>query len=106
MSVMNALGHGFLEKLYENALVIEFREKQIPFRQQPRFQVFYKQIVIGEYIPDIIIYDKIVIDIKTIDRITNIQAGQMINYLKATNLSTGLILNFKNPKLEWERVVL
>jgi len=106
MEVLNILGHGLLEKPYENALVVEFGLQGIPFRQQPGFEVSYKSIKVGEYIPDLICFDQIVVDTKTIDRISNHEAGQMLNYLKITGLQLGLILNFKHAKLEWKRVVL
>lgn len=106
MSVLNGLGHGFFEKIYENALAIEFSEKKISFQQQKKFKVLYKENIVGEYIPDFIISNDLILEIKTIDKITNIEKGQVLNYLKVTGLSLGLILNFKNPKLEWERVVL
>jgi len=106
MEVINTLGHGLLEKPYENALVVEFRLQKIPFQQQKRFPVIYKSIQIGEYIPDLIAFDKIIIDVKTITRIGNVEKGQMINYLKITGYKVGLIINFKNPSLEWHRVVL
>ena len=106
MEVLNTLGHGLREKTYENALVVEFGLQGIPFRQQPRFDVIYKRVRVGEYIPDLIAFDQIVVDTKTIDRITDLERGQILNYLKITKLRVGLILNFKRPKLEWERLVL
>lgn len=106
MEVINTLGHGLLEKPYENALVVEFGLKGIPFKQQPCFEVIYKGVKVGDYIPDLIVFDRIVVDTKTIDRITNVERGQILNYLKITQLRVGLILNFKHPKLEWERLVL
>ena len=106
MEVLNTLGHGFLEKPYENALVVEFGLQEIPFKQQPRFDVNYKSVKVGEYIPDLICFDQIVVDTKSIDRITNHEIGQMLNYLKITGLKLGLLLNFKHAKLEWKRVVL
>ena len=106
MEVLNTLGHGLLEKPYENALVVEFGLKNIPYKQQPRYEVIYKSVKVGEYIPDLIVFDEIVVDTKTIDRITNVERGQVLNYLKITQLRVGLILNFKHPKLEWERLVL
>lgn len=104
--VLNTLGHGLLEKPYENALCVEFRLKGIPFAQQPHYDVIYKGVKVGDYIPDLIAYGGIVIDTKTIDRITDIERGQVLNYLKITGLKVGLILNFKHPRLEWERLVL
>lgn len=106
MEVINTLGHGLLEKPYENALVVEFGLKNIPFQQQPRFDVLYKSIKVGEYVPDLIVYEQIVVDTKTIEKITNHEKGQMLNYLKITGLRVGLILNFKYAKLQWERLAL
>jgi len=106
MEVLNGLGHGLLEKPYESALVVEFGLKGIPLQQQPRFDVIYKNVWVGEYIPDLIAFGQVVVDAKTIDAITNVERGQMLNYLKITKLRVGLILNFKHPKLEWERLVL
>lgn len=104
--VLNTLGHGLLEKPYENALVVEFQRQVIPYSQQPRFPVIYKSVNVGEYIPDLIVFDKIIVDAKTIDKIGNNEKAQMINYLKITGLRVGLILNFKHAKLEWERIAL
>ena len=84
---------------------MEFRLKNIPYSQQEKYSVTYKGTPIGEYIPDLIVFDKIIIETKTVDRITDHERGQMLNYLKITRLSVGLILNFKNPKLEYERLV-
>ena len=106
MEVLNTLGHGLLEKPYEDALVVEFGLKGISYKQQPRFDVIYKGVKVGDYIPDLIAFNKIVVDAKTIERITDVERGQILNYLKITQLRVGLILNFKHPKLEWERVVL
>jgi GxxExxY protein len=106
MDVLNELGHGLLEKPYENALVVEFGLQGIPFRQQPRFDVIYKTVKVGEYVPDLICFGQVVVDTKTIERITNHEIGQMMNYLKITGLQLGLLLNFKHAKLEWKRVVL
>ena len=104
--VLNTLGCGLLEKPYENALCVEFKLRGIPFMQQPRYDVFYKGIKVGDYIPDLIVFRSIVVDTKTIDRITDIERGQILNYLKITACRVGLILNFKHPRLEWERLVL
>ena len=106
MEVSNVLGHGLLEKPYENALVVEFGLRGILFRQQPRFDVIYKTVRIGEYVPDLICFNGVVVDTKAIERITNNEIGQMLNYLKITGLRVGLLLNFKRPQLEWKRVVL
>ena len=104
--VLNELGHGLSEKCYENALVVEFRLKAIAFSQQRQFEVCYKQERVGLYIPDLIAFDQIIVDAKVIDRIADYERGQMLNYLRITKLRVGLILNFKHPRLEWERIVL
>ena len=104
--VLNEIGHGLNEKLYENSLVVEFKRRSIAFDQQRRFEVLYKGEHVGEFIPDLIAYGKIVVDAKCVDRITDHERGQMRNYLRITRLPVGLILNFKHAKLEWERIVL
>ncbi|MGE9269678.1 MAG: GxxExxY protein [Verrucomicrobiales bacterium] len=106
MEVLNTLGHGLLEKPYENALAVEFRQRGIPFQQQPRFPVIYKSVDVGEYIPDLIAFDSIIIDTKAIQAVGNFEKAQIINYLKITGLRVGLILNFKHAQLEWQRIVL
>ncbi len=102
--VLNTLGHGLLEKAYENALCVEFRLRGIPYEQQPRFHIKYKGEDIGTFVPDLIAFGNIVVDTKTIERITNHELGQMLNYLKVTEKPVGLILNFKYAKLEKRRV--
>jgi GxxExxY protein len=67
---------------------------------------FYKTCKVGEFIPDLIAFNAVIVDTKTIDRITDFERGQMLNYLRITKLRVGVLLNFKNPKLEWERLVL
>ena len=106
IEVLNHVGHGFYEKPYENALVVEFNLRKIPFQQQKSFDLLYKTCRVGEFIPDLIAFNTVIVDTKTIDRITDFERGQMLNYLHITKLRVGVILNFKNPKLEWERLVL
>jgi GxxExxY protein len=98
--VLNELGHGLNEKLYENSLVVEFKRRGIAFDQQRRFEVLYKGEHVGEFIPDLIAFGKVAVDTKTIGRITDHERGQMLNYLRITKLPVGLILNFKHAKLE------
>jgi GxxExxY protein len=106
IDVLNTLGHGIIEKPYENALTVEFRLRRIPFRQQPSFDILYKGENVGKFIPDLIAFDAMVIDTKVIDQISDHERGLMLNYLRITNLHVGLILNFKYRKLQWERIVL
>lgn len=106
IEVLNAIGHGLHEKPYENGLVVEFGLKSISIDQQPRFQVIYKNVQVGEFVPDLIAGGSVVVDAKVIDRISDFERGQMLNYLRITKLRVGVILNFKKPKLEWERIIL
>jgi GxxExxY protein len=79
---------------------------RIPYNQQERHQVLCKGELVGEYIPDLVVQQKLIVDTKTIDRITDHECGQMLNYLRITTLPVGIILNFKQARLEWERLVL
>ncbi len=103
--VINTIGHGLLEKPYENALCVEFGLRGIPYVQQVRFPVLYKSVEVGIYVPDLIVFSEVVVDTKVIDRITDHDLGQMLNYLSITGLDVGLIVNFKRSKLEWRRVI-
>jgi|SRR5215831_2101440 len=104
--VLNQLGHGLNEKCYENALVVEFKLRNIAFTQQRQFSVLYKEVAVGLFIPDLIAFERVFVDTKVIERITDHERGQMLNYLRITKLRVGLILNFKQPRLEWDRVIL
>ncbi len=96
--VSNQLGCGLLEKPYENALTVEFKLREIPFTQQPRFKVHYKSVTVGEYIPDLVAFKKVVVDIKTINQIGNNERAQMLNYQKspASKLASFLTSSIKN----------
>ena len=100
IEILNALGHGLVEKPYENALVVEFSLRKIPFKQQPSFDVLYKGQKIGLFVPDLIVFDALVVDTKVIERITDHERGLMLNYLRITGLRVGVILKFKHRKLE------
>jgi GxxExxY protein len=106
MEILNELGHGLHEKPYENALVVELKQSGIPYDQQKRFPISYKGVLVAEYVPDLIAFGSVIVDTKVIDRITDHERGQMMNYLRVTGLSVGVIMNFKRAKLEWERIVL
>ena len=106
IEVLNEIGHGLHEKPYENALAVEFGIRRIPFQQQPNYDVLYKGHKVGLFVPDLIAFGTVVVDAKVIDRITDVERGKMLNYLRITKLRVGVILNFKNSKLEGERIVL
>jgi GxxExxY protein len=106
IEVQNQIGHGFHEKPYENALVVEFGIRNIPCQQQRNFPIEYKGHTIGGFIPDLIAFNTVIVDAKVIDHIADVERGQMLNYLRISKLRVGVILNFKHPRLEWERIVL
>ena len=106
LEVLNTLGHGLNEKVYENALVTELKVRGLHVDQQRRFKVLYKNAVVGEYIPDLLVEDKVIVDTKVIDAVSDAEVGQVMNYLRISALDLGIILNFRRPKLESRRVVL
>src|SRR3954447_16078090 len=106
MDVLNEVGHGFHEKIYENGLAVAFRLAGIPFDQQRKFPVLFKGHSVGEFVPDLLVFNAVIVDPKIIDKITDHERGKMINYLRISKMRVGLILNFKHARLEWERLVL
>jgi GxxExxY protein len=106
MDVLNAIGHGFHEKIYENALAIALERKGLEFSQQSTYTLRYEGREIGTFIPDFVVENKIIVELKTIDKIGMNEKGQVLNYLRASGLNLGIILNFKNPQLDWQRVAL
>jgi GxxExxY protein len=106
LEVLNGIGHGLHEKPYENALVVELVAAGISYEQQKRFPVLYKSVEVSEYVPDLIAFGAIIVDTKVIERITDHERCQMLNYLRIARCQVGLILNFKRARLEWERLVL
>jgi GxxExxY protein len=104
--ILNEIGHGLNEKVYENALTVLFKLNDIAFDQQQSFPVVFRGVEVGEFVPDLIAFGSVIVDTKVIDRITDHERGQMLNYLRVTKLRVGLILNFKSARLEFERVVL
>ena len=102
--VYNTLGYGFLEKVYENALVLELKEKGLDIKQQFPISVFYKNVLVGEFIADVLIKNRILVELKTVKGIDEIHLAQCLNYLKATNLPLCLLINFGKPRVEVKRV--
>ena len=106
MAVLNELGHGLREKTYERALCVELRQKRINFEQQQVYPVYYRGEHVDDYIPDLHIENRLIVEIKTVDKIVDVHVGQVLNYLRITGSEVGLLLNFKYPKLDWKKVVL
>jgi GxxExxY protein len=103
--VYNNLGYGFLEKVYENALVIEFRKAGIDFERQVPVKVFYEGEIVGEYVCDFIVGGKIVVEVKALKILGGSWEAQLLNYLRATDLKVGLLLNF-GREAEFKRRVM
>ncbi len=104
--VLNTLGPGFLEKVYENALAHELRQAGLTVTQQQGITVLYDGIIVGEYATDLLVESIIIIELKAIRALDSAHATQCINYLKATGLRLCLLLNFGKPRLEIRRFVL
>jgi GxxExxY protein len=103
-SVMNTLGCGFLEKVYENALAHELRKAGLGVAQQHGVTVRYDDIIVGEYTADMLVEDAVVVELKAVKTLDSVHTAQCINYLKATDRRLCLLLNFGNPRVEIRRV--
>ena len=103
--VANTLGAGFLEKVYERALLVELSLQGIKAVAQPSFGVTYKGRAVGEYFADILVEDLLVIELKCVERLANEHTAQCINYLRASGMTLCLLINFQKPKVEWKRIV-
>ena len=99
------LGSGFLEKVYENALLLELRDSGLKAERQVPLKVLYKGKSVGEYFADILVEDEVIVELKTVDRLRKIHEAQLINYLKATGLKVGLLVNFYGEKADIKRLV-
>lgn len=106
LEVHNELGCGFLEKVYENALMILLDREGIPARQQAPADVYFQNKVVGQYFADILVDNKIILELKTVDAISDVHNAQVLNYLRATGIKLGLIMNFAKPRFEYKRMVL
>lgn len=92
--VYNILGYGFLEKVYENAMMLELKKSNIPVVTQHSLNVIYDNEVVGEYFVDILVDDKVIVEVKAAKNLSKENEAQLLNYLKATKLEVGLLLNF------------
>jgi GxxExxY protein len=106
MKVSNTLGVGFLEKVYENALAVELRKAGLVAEQQKKILVTYDGVIVGDYSADILVNGQVILELKAAKVIDEIHMAQLLNYLKATGLRVGLILNFGTPRLGIKRMVL
>jgi GxxExxY protein len=106
MEVHKELGHGFLEVVYQEALAIEFKMQGLPYKQQQLIEIMYKgKPIEKKYQPDFVCYNEIIVEIKALSRLSGNEEAQLINYLKATGLKIGLLINFGTKSLEHKRFV-
>jgi GxxExxY protein len=105
MEVHSVLGTGFGESVYEEALAIEFKIREIPFDRQKTFKISYKGILAKQFICDFVADNLVLVELKAVKKITEIEQAQLLNYLKASGLEVGLLLNFGAKSLEYKRMV-
>ena len=103
--VSNVLGPGFLEKVYENALAVELEQVGLRVSQQHRIEVRYKDVLVGEFVADLLVEECVIVEIKAIRALEDIHTAQCVNYLKATGLQVCLLLNFGTSKATVKRIV-
>ena len=106
MEVHRTLGCGFLEAVYQEALAIEFKKQNIPYKQEKKLEIQYKEQTLSKYYEaDFMCYDKIIVETKAIKELSGIDEAQVINYLKATGLKIGILINFGAESLEHKRLL-
>jgi GxxExxY protein len=103
--VSNGLGSGFLEKVYENSLSLELRLAGLDVVQQQRIEVSYRDVLVGDFVADLLVDDSVLIEVKAVRALEDIHTAQCMNYLKATGLHVCLLVNFGTPKATVKRIV-
>lgn len=103
--VGNTLGVGFLEKVYENALVYELRKQGIKVEQQLPIKVWYDGVIVGNYQADLLVEGSVITELKAVTALDTVHFAQCMNYLKATGLTLGLLINFGSPRVQVKRIV-
>ena len=104
-SVHNLLGPGLLESAYEGAFCVELGHADISYERQKVYPLYYKWEYIGAYIADLVVNDRIIVELKSVSKLTPVMDAQIINYLKLSNLKVGYLMNFNSVRLEWKRFV-
>ena len=102
--VANTLGAGFLEKVYENALAIELKKSGLSVKQQYSLPVYYEDELVGNYLADLFVEDSVIVELKAVRELVSEFSAQVINYLKAARIKTGLLINFGKPKIDIKRL--
>jgi GxxExxY protein len=103
--VNRVLGPGFLEKVYENALLIELQRRGLRVETQVPIKISYKDNPVGEYVADMLVEGKVIVELKSIEKLEKLHEAQLLNYLRATGIRVGLLVNMKYPKAEIKRMV-
>jgi len=103
--VYKVLGYGFLEKVYHKALVVELKLRRLPIEEEYAIKVIYKNEIVGEYYADIFVERKVIVEIKVDDKYNSQHEAQLLNYLKATGIKIGLVINFGKSKCEFKRLI-
>lgn len=107
MNVHKTLGNGFLERVYQDALELELIQNKIPYKREHRISIFYKKNRLrSSFRADFLCYDKIIVEIKALRNISYLESAQVINYLKASGLNTGLLINFGEKSLNFKRFII
>jgi GxxExxY protein len=106
MEVHGTLGSGFLESVYEEALAIEFGLRKVCYERQKSIDVFYKGLLTKQFVCDFLVGEKVLVELKALKAITNIEEAQILNYLRATGVEVGLLINFGEQSLKYKRLVL
>ena len=106
IDVQRELGAGFLERVYENAMAIRFKETGIHYEQQKKIEVHYHRQLVGEFYADLVIDDKIIIELKAVEKLLNNHFAQLLNYLKASKYEIGYVINFGERPLQFKRLVM
>lgn len=104
--VSNTLGSGFLEKVYENALVMELKQNGLRVTQQHPVNVFYNGSLVGDYVADLLVEDQVIVELKAVKTLDDVHSAQCMNYLKATGFKVCLLVNFGKPRVDIKRIVL
>jgi GxxExxY protein len=104
--VSNQLGAGFLEKVYERAMTRELALRGLDVKSQVSYSVVYKERTVGEYLADLVVDNRVLVELKCVDSFSSEHVAQCINYLRASSLRFALLINFQHPKVEWKRIIL
>ncbi|MFO7898483.1 MAG: GxxExxY protein [Planctomycetota bacterium] len=105
MEVSSELGCGFVESVYENALMIALEDRGLAASQQAALDVIFRDTTVGTFFADVVVNDAVIVELKAVKELLPEHRAQVLNYLKATGLRVGLLVNFARPKLQWERLV-